>query len=449
MRCLAKKELQEKLEGYILVLHFCRTESGWKVWTLHKAMDAQPIEEHLEQARKWAAEWEDASPGAEARDEAESTPEQVAHAFMDALRRRDSEQTAKLIDRPVSQRELDNIAGMLNQLYGADPGRLTTFAEWYQEEPYAVAALSGPPDRPNSKLVIILNRSGETWKVTAGPLPSDSNTSLADNLRRVIKDRERGVDQAKALPVTPPVTMPEGSLITVEQAKEILEKVTWGEFIATFADDGHEHEVSWREVPANGRNGLRIEVSFHFGGERMLLDLEVDPEFRQATPSRLRPAKNPEPILADAARFFPQMVLRYAVESKHPATAPAVEKAMERVRQTRDLSTMREYAVAIEICRADTGSLPANLQTLVEKKYLREAKLLMNHGTGEMESPLYHGSPDLRVKDLDVKTILLAGPSADKSGKRAVGFLDGSVKVIAEADYQAQLKAQQKPPISD
>ena len=60
VKCRAANEAQKKLNGNILVLHFCRTEAGWKNWTARNAMDSQPVAEHLAQARKWAAEWEDA-----------------------------------------------------------------------------------------------------------------------------------------------------------------------------------------------------------------------------------------------------------------------------------------------------------------------------------------------------------------------------------------------------
>jgi len=254
--------------------------------------------------------------------------------------------------------------------------------------------------------------------------------------------------RAQALPVTPPAAMPEGSPLTVEQLKKVLEGVTWGEFIAAFADDGHGHEVSWKEAAPEGADGTRFEVTFTFGGEKMLIDLDVDPNFRRATASRLRSAKRPDKIKADAAEFLPQMAIRYAVQSDHPAAAPAMERIRERVHQAKTLSTMREYATAIAICQADTAALPPALDTLVERKYIREATLMMNHDTGKMEPPLYHGRPDLRVEDLDAsKTILLAAPSADQSGKRVVGFLDSHVDAIDEADYQAQLKAQQKPPL--
>ena len=427
--CRAVRDVQKKLGGNVLVLHFCRTEPGWKVWTIRNVPESQPIEEHLEQAREWAAEWQNAAlvavdsvrtvqlPDADRKDvpivldlasgELLGVPVEAAQEIIDhfaklgkgdlvwdgalitlrgakvhvwnkggvwdllvpekeemgvatyrlelpkrllvttaegirvhhgrefggrgwgghriparecssagrarcrsrgAWRARERpreggprihggaapprfRQAATLVDRPINRRELANLGCHDHQLYGANLDRLTTFTEWYREDPHAVAALQGPPDREDARLVLILKRSGETWKVTAGPLPSDSDTSLADHLRRVLKDRQRPADQAKALPVTPPATMPEGSPLTVEQMKKILERVTWGEFIAAFADDGKGHEVSWKEVPANGGNGLCFEVTFPLGGEKMLLDLEVDPEFQRATPSRLRAAK--------------------------------------------------------------------------------------------------------------------------------------------------------------
>ena len=108
---------------------------------------------------------------------------------------------------------------------------------------------------------------------------------------------------------------------------------------------------------------------------------------------------------------------------------------------------MREYGLAIVTYQSDTGSLPENLQALVDNKFIRELMTMENHETGRMEPPLYHGGPGLRVEDVDVsKTIVLAAPSTDPAGKRIVGFLDSHVAVIDEADYQAQLKAEQKPP---
>ena len=119
------------------------------------------------------------------------------------------------------------------------------------------------------------------------------------------------------------------------------------------------------------------------------------------------------------------------------------EKALERARQIKAKQTMRSCAVAIITYLQDHGSLPPDMQTLVDSNFLAEATLLTNHETGKMEPPLYHGRPDLRVVDLHVtKAILLAAPSADRAGKRVVGFLDSHVEAIDEADYQAQLKAQ-------
>jgi len=50
--CRTFRKNQEKLGGNIVVLHFCRTGTGWKVWDAHKAPESQPLEEHLKQARK-------------------------------------------------------------------------------------------------------------------------------------------------------------------------------------------------------------------------------------------------------------------------------------------------------------------------------------------------------------------------------------------------------------
>jgi hypothetical protein len=190
---------------------------------------------------------------------------------------------------------------------------------------------------------------------------------------------------------------------------------------------------------------MRFEVSFTFGGEKMRIDLEVDPKFQLATPTRLGPAKRPEQMEANPAEFLPQMAIRYAVKTNHPAVVPMVK---DRIEQVKTLSTMREYAVAVAVYQADTDSLPPDLQSLVGKQYLPALRLMMNHETGKMEVPLYHGGPGLRADDFDDwKTILFASPSADMTGKRVVGLLDSSVKVIDESEYQKQLKAQRKPPL--
>ena len=107
---------------------------------------------------------------------------------------------------------------------------------------------------------------------------------------------------------------------------------------------------------------------------------------------------------------------------------------------------MREYVTAILVYQADTGSLPPDLEMLAEKKIIRELKLVENHATGKKEKPLYYGGPKLRVEDFDAsQCMVLAAPSPDREGKRLVAFLDGSVKMIDEEDYQAQLEWQRKP----
>ncbi len=449
--CHAFRETQKKLNGNVLVLHFTRTEEGWKVWTARQAPESQLIEEHLEQARKWAAEWEDEGPDAERSGGARTAPEHAARSFMTAIRDGDIDAAMKWISPELKAHvgTLEMLEGgseRLNEAYAGKLDLLTEFTEWYPQNPdtntrFVGTRIAGIP-RSGTGLVhslyLILSPTPEGWKV-AHLDDASSDKPLSHYVDRI---------RVQRLPVTPPDAMPDDSPLSVEQLKQILEGVTWSEFITAFADDGRGNEVSWKQVESKGNEGHRFEIGFPLGGERMLLDLAVDPEFQHAVPSRMRPARNPEQVKAEASEFMPVMVMRYALRSGHPAAAPAIAKLRGRALHAKDLNTLRVYVTALLTYQLDAGSLPPNLEVLVGKKFLRELMLMENHATGNKEKPLYHGSPELLVEEFDAsKWILLAAPSADSEGKRMVGFLDASVKVIDDEEYRKQLEQQQKPPM--
>ena len=78
VKCRAANEAQKKLNGNILVLHFCRTEAGWKNWTVRKAPETRTLDEHLAQARQWAAEWRDDPPDVDGIGDGEDRSEEAA-----------------------------------------------------------------------------------------------------------------------------------------------------------------------------------------------------------------------------------------------------------------------------------------------------------------------------------------------------------------------------------
>lgn len=124
---------------------------------------------------------------------------------------------------------------------------------------------------------------------------------------------------------------------------------------------------------------------------------------------------------------------------------PRIVHARPQALNVKNHVIMREYVRALILHMVDSGSLPPDLDVLVARNYLPELKLMENHATGVPGKPLYHGSPNLQVEDLRrlrPKFILLAAPSAGPDGRRLVGYLDGSVQVLAEAEYQAHMHRQ-------
>ena len=75
---------------------------------------------------------------------------------------------------------------------------------------------------------------------------------------------------------------------------------------------------------------------------------------------------------------------------------------------------------------------------------------MRNYQIGVKELPIYHGHSDLRISDIDLtKDILLAAPSTNPQGQRIVGFVDGRVSIIDEADYQKRIAAKVRSGTTD
>jgi hypothetical protein len=250
------------------------------------------------------------------------------------------------------------------------------------------------------------------------------------------------------LPVQPPLAVPKDLPLTLDQVKAVLKGVTWGKLLAALAEDANGDDIEVSEIPSPGDKNNRYEIAFSYETGRMLMELAVDWRFRSAEPSRLRPAEMPDKVLTHSSEFLPQLAVRYAMLTGHEAATPVVEEAKAKVRQVQDRKTLQQYARALMLYQESMGSFPPDLATLLDGDYpgkkpwenLQKDGLLLNHPTGKMERPIYHGHKDLRADDPDAnKYILVAAPSADRDGKRLVGFLDSSVKLIDEADYLKQV----------
>jgi serine/threonine protein kinase len=134
-----------------------------------------------------------------------------------------------------------------------------------------------------------------------------------------------------------------------------------------------------------------------------------------------------------------------------PVRSESLETPEHAARSFMEAKTLQQYAHALMIYQESTESFPPDLATLLDGDFpgkkrwenLQKDGLMLNHQTGKMERPIYHGHKDLRANDHDVaKFILVAAPSADPQRKRLVGYLDGSVKIIDEAEYRKQLQKQ-------
>ena len=115
---------------------------------------------------------------------------------------------------------------------------------------------------------------------------------------------------------------------------------------------------------------------------------------------------------------------------------PVFSKIQEKANQTKGISNARQVVLACKIYADDfDGKYPANLQQLVQEEVIpAESSDLLS----------WEGAPWLLFKGLSDSTdgshVLIAAPSADATGHRIVGFNDGSVRSMPEAEYQRILQ---------
>lgn len=112
-------------------------------------------------------------------------------------------------------------------------------------------------------------------------------------------------------------------------------------------------------------------------------------------------------------------------------------KAQKQARLTEDLNTVRQVTIIIQEYALDHGGkLPASLQDLEDAGDIPPELLKVGDGDGNKVKLDY--IPGHTTEDPG-NTIILHGP-ARSDGKRVSGYLDGSVKALREADFQAQLQ---------
>ena len=204
IQCLAFKDVQKKLNGNILVLHFCRTAVGWKVWSARKAPESQALDEHLEQAREWAAEWEKSAPESGSQGDIGNSPEQVAAKFMAAIREQDIKRVRALLSSDVGGKDLGHklagegaLAGLV-EAHESEPESLTNFTEWHREKGYAVTRTDSHPGEEES-LYLILSFTPNGWRVChAGGISADASLAFKlEQAKRLFLELDRSAERRR------------------------------------------------------------------------------------------------------------------------------------------------------------------------------------------------------------------------------------------------------------
>ncbi len=150
-------------------------------------------------------------------------------------------------------------------------------------------------------------------------------------------------------------------------------------------------------------------------------------------------ANQPDGILAVANASIPVGSSTMAAVSTAAMLAgfamPVVSTARLRAVETSDMSNLKQVNLALRLYASDNdGKFPAALSEL--SKYTGDTGLLQF-----TDRTTQQGTPWLYRKDLtetsDGNEILIAAPKAGTGGKRTVGFVDGSVRTISEAEFQS------------
>ena len=116
--------------------------------------------------------------------------------------------------------------------------------------------------------------------------------------------------------------------------------------------------------------------------------------------------------------------------------SPSFSAAREKGRQTDAMNNLRQVQTCLKIYAGDNdGKYPAALSDLIPK-YTISSQIIefRDYRTKQRPPWLYRSS---LTETSPAEEVLVAAPVASPDGKRVVGFNDGSVKLIPEAEFQA------------
>ncbi len=116
---------------------------------------------------------------------------------------------------------------------------------------------------------------------------------------------------------------------------------------------------------------------------------------------------------------------------------PVINSGREKAVATKNVNNVRSCNLALMSYAADNeGAFPASLQDLVPD-YIEDASILQYFS----RNPEVNGQPFEYVVGLDdnspSQTPIIIAPVAERYGQRVVGFVDGAVRLVPEADFQA------------
>ena len=113
---------------------------------------------------------------------------------------------------------------------------------------------------------------------------------------------------------------------------------------------------------------------------------------------------------------------------------PNFVRARERALTITDLNTLRQVQMGLKMHAADNGGkYPATLAALAPKYGNSQILEFTDRRTNQRTPWLYRNS---LTETSPATEVLLAAPVASSLGERAVGFNDGSVRIIPEAEFQ-------------
>ena len=110
---------------------------------------------------------------------------------------------------------------------------------------------------------------------------------------------------------------------------------------------------------------------------------------------------------------------------------------VERGRQAEVMSNLKQLQLTLKLYAGDNeGKFPASLSELMPKYTSTNAIIEFTDRRTKQRTPwLYHSS---HTETSPANELLLAAPVASSDKNRVVGFNDGTVKVIPEAEFQAR-----------